>query len=424
MENDELKKLCASFSAPILYGFVWWVLKEAINKNIHRLYFLARDGFLLYEIAKLISQKNALDIQCQYLCCSRASLRRPTYHFINDEAYDLLLAPSFKSSLRTVLERIEASAAERQLIYVECGLTEYDEDQPLTFKMFEDVQAKLRLSPLFAQLIHEKSQAAYQPTIEYLKQKGLFAQDTVAIVDSGWSGSMQRSLRQLLGSAGYNGSICGFYFGMNSPAKESIDGEYYTYYFNKDGPFINKLFFSISLFECLLSAPHGMTISYALRQGKYVPVFGEHIPKELLALIQQQIACVLAYCSQKVEYMDFYSFNKQEMLKRTRHLTIRYMGFPRAYEAAVYGRFMFCDDVKESYHFSLASPGQVSLLKSYLISARIKRYFALNPLPTLNSCTLHWPYGIVAFLPCFKRQWYRFSILAGEILNFFRKHDL
>ncbi|MFR1474267.1 MAG: hypothetical protein ACLSB9_00195 [Hydrogeniiclostridium mannosilyticum] len=56
--------------------------------------------------------------------------------------------------------------------------------------------------------------------------------DPVAVVDTGWTGSIQRSLRQLLRSAGGNGGISGFCFGLYQEPKDPADGDYMAWYFS------------------------------------------------------------------------------------------------------------------------------------------------------------------------------------------------
>lgn len=46
--------------------------------------------------------------------------------------------------------------------------------------------------------IYEKSDAAYETTIGYLRQEGLLDNVRYAIVDSGWVGTIQKSMQTLL----------------------------------------------------------------------------------------------------------------------------------------------------------------------------------------------------------------------------------
>lgn len=73
--NTSLYEVSREHTAPVLLDYVQWVLKEAQARNITTLYFLARDGFVLREIAERVCMKDRIPIHCRYLYCSRASLR-------------------------------------------------------------------------------------------------------------------------------------------------------------------------------------------------------------------------------------------------------------------------------------------------------------------------------------------------------------
>ena len=72
--------------APLMTAFTVWVLREAEARGIKRLYFLSRDGYLLYRTAIRLVKSCKLDIECRYLYCSRYSLRVPMYSENVDEA--------------------------------------------------------------------------------------------------------------------------------------------------------------------------------------------------------------------------------------------------------------------------------------------------------------------------------------------------
>ena len=74
--------LIKEFVGPILFDYVWWILYQAQQRGIQRLYFLARDGYLLREIAQQFCARFGLKIECRYLYCSRAALRMPSYHLL------------------------------------------------------------------------------------------------------------------------------------------------------------------------------------------------------------------------------------------------------------------------------------------------------------------------------------------------------
>lgn len=110
--------------APVLIAYVEWVLREAAQRGIHRLYFLARDGYVLQKIAERFCAAHRLDIQCRYLYCSRMSLRMPDYHLIGEEAFRLLSQPGYHVTLRSLFQRVTLPETLYSRILSEMGLSQ------------------------------------------------------------------------------------------------------------------------------------------------------------------------------------------------------------------------------------------------------------------------------------------------------------
>ena len=224
-----------AFAGPILFNYVWWVLHEAEKRELKRLYFLARDGYLLCEMARLFCRRFQLPVSCRYLYCSRASLRMPSYHLIGREAMELLTLGGYQVTLCSLLQRAQMDPEERRAVYESLGWHGVDENRLLQRGELDRVRAQLSQCALYRDYVQQKSAAAYGPAVGYLRQEGLLDGGQVALVDSGWTGSMQRSLRQLLEAEGFAGEITGFYFGMYAPPKEPRDGTYLTWFLTTPG---------------------------------------------------------------------------------------------------------------------------------------------------------------------------------------------
>lgn len=412
-----VRSLTESFSAPVLFGYVRWILNEAEKRGMRRIYFLARDGYLLREMAERMCSSFGLDIECRYLYCSRASLRMPSYGIIGEEAMDLLLLGGYRVSACSVLQRAGLDEKQRSEVYDSCGLSDIDEDAVMSRNEFEQLSEKLRRCEIFRSYVSENSSRAYSDTIGYLRGEGLLDGGDIAIADSGWTGSMQRSLRQLLKAEGFSGSITGFYFGMYAHPKSPEDGEYLTWYFDADGRTSDKIPFCNNLFECILSAPHGMTVGYSEADGRYAPVLLKPPSEKLIARIEQCAQAVLRYTDERLKKEQRDSFDERSLRKETRRLIKRYMKRPTREEAEFFGGYLFCDDVTEAYHMKLADPSQVPQLKGYSIPARVLRRFSKRR-GTVKAPELLWPFGTIAFVPAAKRWWYRLNITVWEWLRY------
>lgn len=70
-KNKNRYKVGLTYGAPILISYVEWILNQAIERNIRALNFLARDGYILKNIADQIIEKRGLQIKTAYIYSSR-----------------------------------------------------------------------------------------------------------------------------------------------------------------------------------------------------------------------------------------------------------------------------------------------------------------------------------------------------------------
>ncbi len=71
----EIEKMGASLGGIILYPYISWILYMCQMKKIKRLYFIARDGYVLKQIADQIISNAFFDIQITYIYGSRRAWR-------------------------------------------------------------------------------------------------------------------------------------------------------------------------------------------------------------------------------------------------------------------------------------------------------------------------------------------------------------
>ena len=91
--------------APVLVEFVKWVLRSAGEHGIRRIYFLARDGWPMYQAARILAEGRDSEIDCRYLKCSRYALRIPAFHLLGRSAVQQICMRGISVTLRKVLRR-------------------------------------------------------------------------------------------------------------------------------------------------------------------------------------------------------------------------------------------------------------------------------------------------------------------------------
>lgn len=365
--------------APVMCGFVGWTLESAAAAGIKRLYFLARDGWIMYNAAKHIARRNGYDIELRYLYCSRMSLRNAALGDLGEEAYRYLLEGGCAVTPGTVLGRLRLSEPERAEVYADIGF-DGDENTELGKAAAAEFCGRLRRSAVYNGYIRSVSRANKADALGYLRQEGLTSDEKYALVDSGWTGSMQRMLRVLTGKP-----QTGFYFGLYAkPAPE--DGEFNAYLFDSRTSPLLVSKFNNNLFETLCSAPHGMTTGYERRGEEFVPVFKEreNLNKDSRLLeIQERVLYEFA--------REYIPDDMRDMKRRQKFafpLLARLMYEPSEEIAAEYGALRFSDDPSELYAFPLAQPLERTSRLYFLPRLYDKLFGRGKP-----AAPLYWSYG-------------------------------
>lgn len=386
--------------APVVCGFVGWTLRSALAAGIKRLYFLARDGWIIYLTAKAIAERNGLDVELRYLYCSRMSLRNAALEDLGEEAYRYLLEGGFATTPRTILGRLRLSESERAAVYEDIGFIG-DENVELSKAAAAELCGKLRGSAVYNCRIREVSRAEKPAALGYLRQEGLFGEASCALVDSGWTGSMQRMIRVLTGKR-----RTGYYFGLYArPSAE--DGEFNAYLFDRHTPARLVSMFNNNLFETLCSAPHGMTTGYEERGGRFFPVLkDEESMNGGSRLLEIQERTLLEFAKTYIP-TEFGSIERRQAFAFP--LLRRLMYEPTAEIAEEYGALKFSDDPAELYAFPLAAPLE-NARRLYLLPRLYEKFFRGCRI----AAPLYWSYGTAALSG--KGAFCRLNLRVWEIL--------
>lgn len=85
-ERDSVaSEVGTSLAGPILYPYVKWVLEESMKNGTYRLYFISRDGWILWKIANAIIAVEKYPIKTSYIYGSRKAWRFPAYDGTRDD---------------------------------------------------------------------------------------------------------------------------------------------------------------------------------------------------------------------------------------------------------------------------------------------------------------------------------------------------
>ena len=267
--------------APVLTDFVQWILWSAARDGIRRVYFLARDGYPMYLAAQGLCRRSFPAVECRYLKCSRYSLGLPWLFVAGERGLDRICSAGVDVTPRMVLRRAGLEGAKAFRALEALGM-EREADLVLSPEKLRELKEKLAGCGFFWASVLSGARGAYKNTIGYLRQEGFGDGVPKAVADSGWTGGMQQMLGELLYSAGIRERLTGYYFGLYSLPEGANSSDYSAYYFRPYGDIKRKARFSNCLFECVFTAPHGMTLGYREADGAFKPVLetgnGEPVP--------------------------------------------------------------------------------------------------------------------------------------------------
>lgn len=344
-EKENPKTVTTLFvMAPVLCGYVLWVLQEALRTGKKRLYFLARDGYSMYQAAQVICRELGLSLECRYLYCSRYAFRSAEYHLLGEESLSYICLGGIrvtfeKLMLRAGLTRQEAAEIAELLQFTD------KMQMPLSYGEVKAMEPALSACMPFMEKMYAHARERYPFVCGYLRQEGLLEAVPYAVVDSGWTGSMQKSLKHLLESMGYLGEVEGYYFGMYEYPKDISGQPYHAWYFGPQEALRRKVYFSNSLFECIFSSPEGMTAGYEMKEGRFFPrLEKKHNPNR--EKIEKSTEYLKRYAKiLTAEGSDLLLLPSTPIRNVAEELLYYFMGRPTVPEAREYGGYIFCDDV-------------------------------------------------------------------------------
>ena len=187
-EKDSIYvQFAADLIAPLYVPFVYHVLQDASKRGIRKLYFLSRDGYILYQIAKIF-YRHFPNIELKYLHVSRKSLYYPGLDQLNSESLMLLFAGKSKNGILEELDNLHID--NKELI---CKIQTAEQVVPL-----------LQQYGYTLHYINEEIAKQKELCLNYFIQEGL-ADKTVksAIVDLRGTRKCQCMINNILNTSGY-----------------------------------------------------------------------------------------------------------------------------------------------------------------------------------------------------------------------------
>jgi predicted HAD superfamily hydrolase len=294
-QEATIRDVTAGVVAPLLTGYVLWLLQRAQELNLKRLYFLSREGQVLLQIARRLQEKLNFSCELRYLYGSRLSYNLPATKSLEEHWIWASLANNNVSSLEDFFDRLGIQLEEISDSLAAVGFTPKDWYRSVDQSQVPFLGAALKADAV-SQLIFTKAASKRKVLLKYLQQERLLDRDNKGIVDVGWAGSLFVALSRLIHS-GNGKQPFGFYFGKFKNAMDDECNLLEAYFVDRR---FNQGFLQTEIahaLELFCTADHGTVIDFE-DKGEWVsPVLKEDFNLRVLdwglPIVRQTINCFL-----------------------------------------------------------------------------------------------------------------------------------
>lgn len=262
--------------SPILILFVKDIIEKVKDNKIEKIYFLAREGKVFFDIYNELVKNNSMGIdlpEAKYLYVSRKSTFLPSINELTWEELNRFLIQYNSQSLNSFLNNLNVPAFEYYEYASAVGITDFDEEiadlqNNEGFKKFIEYEPVIKM-------FKEHQQQAKDLFEGYLSENDMFKHENVAFVDIGWKGTIQDNIVKAFVNNTSFPKVHGFYLGLLEGSTKTFENSVKSGFFaeDKNGNYIeNVIFKNGSLFEMCTTPNHGTTIGYVKKNNSVEPI--------------------------------------------------------------------------------------------------------------------------------------------------------
>lgn len=344
------------YLGPFLYAYTTWLYDNLLADNIHKVFFIARDGYLMEKAFRILADHNETDFDITYAYFSRKSLMQTMLwrcrSYSDVLAYNSAYAPFPKYvSIGTILRYWGFSEHEREEIVKEHNLNiseEYPSSQLQENGVMEKIYIRLK------ERINLKSIEQDRLLKQYLEQIGMTG--NCAMVDIGWNGRGQHFIEEYSKSNDLYIDCNGYYLGITPAVKLTGQTRGFLYDSENDKR-KNAVFAFVGGYEKIFQSAEGTTDGYREENGVIFPDLAPYVyadKEQITRHIREWQNAALAFVE---EALDVNRPADPEMAMPLVHLG----QYPRLKDVKMFS-FLCNDDGKTDYFIS-----QKSMLQYYPI---------------------------------------------------------
>ncbi len=243
---------------PTMFAFCSWLDDRMKEDNIQSVLFLTREGAYIKELFESYCQKNH-EYRIEVFHASRRSVLSAVMNMDLDAVVTYL--NNTDATLEEVCKIFHIGVNEKKYFQTHYGLK--DDDRFIQTRFQADFYEYLK------EVTIEYSNQQRGMLIRYINQFNIYGK--VAVVDIGWSGTMQHYLQRIIDDADIKIKLKGFYVGQYSSSKFSNDAEGFLCS-DQNNDTIPDVVNATFLLENALLKIMGTTLSYKIEDGIIVPV--------------------------------------------------------------------------------------------------------------------------------------------------------
>lgn len=263
-----------SVIAPFLIAYVQWVLDHAAKAGICRLYFVARDGEVLYRIAQKLRGPGAPELR--YLHGSRRAWLSPSIRHDAHGWQRLLITAGQSNGRHDVLARAGLTPSQQTLIRSHLGYSPEQWEEPLSEVGAHDFLAAFLSDPDASKLLYDMASGRRAIAMEYLRQQGLCDRIPWALVDAGWALNSQAALKRiLLDDSHASSAVRGYYIALTRDHLPEAEAGIAHAFISPSGSIFSRR--RVVIEHCFTPSTHATTQSYETVDGSVSPLLGAEI---------------------------------------------------------------------------------------------------------------------------------------------------
>lgn len=349
--DQTIWNVATNIFGPFLFLYTYWVLERAKKENLSTLYFMSRDGHIMYQIAKKIN-KHLYNIEIKYLYGSRKAFHVPSITEIGNPELSWIFDETHHLSVNSVCARLEIKSCKIEAILKKKGFNDFEANLTLNERL--ELKDAVLSSVVIRKLIIQKAKERRLIVAGYLKQEGFRSDKNVGIVDIGWRGRQQRSLSKILQMEGLypEEGIQGFYLSLPDKVKEFKNDKVHEYLPFSD---YSELMLYHALYEVAVSADHGSCVGYEKKETVIEPVLRDVKNNQIYdwghKIHQLGILTFTDNVMKTLSFVEIKQINNSQ--KISAFLLHKFLKYPLKNEAAAYSKIIIYEDQEEEKKINL-----------------------------------------------------------------------